>query len=171
MKILFIVLLFLASLLGDDLLNIHRKLVPMTLLQVKNIAQKSDKTIKIVIITNENELIKAQKFQKLLPSKIKGYSLESKIIDETQINKLVNMEYDSIYAFTLKKQNYEFIANEAQTKKAPTISNSIFGLKNGILLFIDKKKRIKIYINKQTMKLSKVPFSSKFLSIVELYDE
>jgi len=171
MKIFFIVLAFSFSLFGNDLLKIHRKLVPMTLLQVSTIAKKNDKTIKIIIVVNKNERVKANKLQNLFGDKIKKFSLDVKILEEENITRLKTLDFDALYAFTLAKENYKTINEISYKKNSVTFANTYDGFKNGLLVFIDKKKKIKIYINSTTMKIVKIPFSSKFLSIVKISDE
>jgi len=169
MKIFFIVLALSYTLFGSDLLKIHRKLVPMTLLQVSTIAKKSDKTIKIVIVVNKNEQLKAIKLQNLFGEKIKRFNLDVKIVEESEISELSNLDFDAIYAFTLTDSSYKFIDKISRERNSVTFSNTFDGFKKGLLVFIDKKKKIKIYINSDTMKILKIPFSSKFLSIVEIF--
>ena len=168
MKIFFIVIAFSLSLFGSDLLKIHRKLVPITLLQVKSIVKKNDKTIKILIIVNENELLKAQELEDLMPNKIKNFYMETNILKESKIDELLTLDFDAIYTFSLKNSTYEVINRYCLKNKIVTFSNSYTGLEKGILIFIDKKKKIKIYMNTKTMKSLKIPFNSKFLSIVKL---
>jgi Asp-tRNA(Asn)/Glu-tRNA(Gln) amidotransferase A subunit family amidase len=156
---------------GADLLNIHRKLVPMTILQIKSIVKKSIKDIKILIITNQNELIKAQKLQSLFPNKIKKFTLQTQIVQESDIDKLYNYNFDAIYCFSLEQASYDTIKNISLKKNIVTFTNRFGGLKNGLLVYISKKKKIKIWINSQTMRKVKIPFSSKFLSVVKMYDE
>jgi len=168
MKILFIVIALSLSLFGSDLLKIHRKLVPMTLLQVKTIAKKYDKTIKIIIISNENELLIAQELQDLIPKKIKTFKIKTEILQESNINKLNIKKFDAIYTFSLKDKTYKSINSISLEKKIVTFSNSKLGIEKGMLIFIDKKKKINIYMNSKTMKQLKIPFNSKFLSIVKL---
>ncbi|MEA2098700.1 MAG: hypothetical protein U9P72_01065 [Campylobacterota bacterium] len=171
MKIIFIVLALCFSLFGSDLLKIHKKLVPMTLLQVKTIAKKSDKTIKIMIVVNENERLKAQTLQDMFAKKVKKFSLQTQILEENNINKLSTINFDAIYAFSLSESSYKIINNISKSNNIVTFANSHDGFKNGLLVYIDKKKKIKIYINSTTMKIVKIPFSSRFLSIVEISDE
>ena len=171
MKIFFIVLAFSFSLFGSDLLKIHRKLVPMTLLQVKTIAQKSDKTIKIIIVVNKNERVKALELQTLFASKVKKFSLYTQILEESNIDKLSSLDFDALYVFTLSKSSYKSINDISKLNNIVTFANSHDGFRNGLLVYIDKKKKIKIYINSTTMKIVKIPFSSKFLSIVDISDE
>lgn len=168
MKIIFVVLLSSLLLFSSDLLNIHRKLIPMTLLQIKTIAKKSDKTIKILIITKENELLKAHKLQNMFSSSVKNFTLETQILQESDIQEIYSMKFDAIYAFSLDRSTYKLIQKIVKKRGVVSFSNTNKGLKNGILIYIDKKKRIRIYINSKMMKQQKIPFSSKFLSIVEI---
>jgi len=168
MKIFFIVIALSLSLFGSDLLKIHRKLVPITLLQVKNIVKQDDKTIKILIVANENELLKAQELEDLMPNKIKNFYIEINILKESKIDELLTLDFDAIYTFSLKNSTYEVINRYCLKNKIVTFSNSYTGLEKGMLIFIDKKKKIKIYMNTKTMKSLKIPFNSKFLSIVKL---
>ena len=168
MKIFFIVIALSLSLFGSDLLKIHRKLVPITLLQVKNIVKQDDKTIKILIVANENELLKAQELEDLMPNKIKNFYIETNILKESKIDELLTLDFDAIYTFSLKNSTYEVINRYCLKNKIVTFSNSYTGLEKGMLIFIDKKKKIKIYMNTKTMKSLKIPFNSKFLSIVKL---
>ncbi len=168
MKIIFVVLLSSLLLFSSDLLNIHRKLIPMTLLQIKTIAKKSDKTIKILIITKENELLKAHKLQDMFSSNVKNFTLETQILQESDIQEIYSMKFDAIYAFSLDRSTYKLIQKIVKKRGVVSFSNTNKGLKNGILIYIDKKKRIRIYINSKMMKQQKIPFSSKFLSIVEI---
>ena len=117
MKIFIITIALSLSLFGSDLLKIHKKLVPMTLLQVKTIAKKSDKTIKIIIIANKNEYLKAQELQEIFPKKIKSFSLQTEIVEESNIETIKSMSFDAIYSFALKKVNYQFIKNISVDKK------------------------------------------------------
>jgi len=171
MKIFFIAIALSLSLFGSDLLKIHKKLVPMTLLQVKSIAKKDDKTIKIIIIANKNEYLKAQELQEMFPKKIKSFSLQTEIVEELNIKKIKSMDFDAIYSFALNKASYQLIKDISVYKKCVSFANSYKGLEEGILLYIDKKKRIKIYMNAKTMKLVKVPFNNGFISIVEVVNE
>jgi len=168
MKIFFIVIALSLSLFCSDLLKIHRKLIPITLLQVKNIVKKDDKTIKILIVANENELLKAQELEDLMPNKIKNFYIETNILKESKIDELLTLDFDAIYTFLLKNSTYEVINKYCLKNKIVTFSNSYTGLEKGMLIFIDKKKKIKIYMNTKTMKSLKIPFNSKFLSIVKL---
>jgi len=171
MKIFFIVIALSLSLFSSDLLKIHRKLVPMTLLQVKSIAKKDDKTIRILIIVNTNELLIAQELEELIPHKIKNFNIKVDILQESNIDDLISKKFDSIYTFSLKDETYDIINNISFKGTVVTFSNSYIGLKKGMLIFIDKKKKINIYMNSKTMKLLKIPFNSKFLSIVKLINE
>jgi len=168
MKIFFIVIALSLSLFSSDLLKIHRKLVPMTLLQVKSIVKKEDKTIKILIIANANELLKAQELKDLIPNKIKNFYIETNIIEELDVDTLLTLKVDAIYTFSLKHSSYETINKFSLKNSIVTFSNSYVGLEKGMLIFIDKKKKINIYMNSKTMKYLKIPFNSKFLSIVKL---
>jgi len=168
MKIFFIVIALSLSLFGSDLLKIHRKLVPMTLLQVKNIIKKEDKTIKILIIANENELLTAQELADLIPNKIKNFFIEVNILKESNIDNLLILDFDAIYTFSLKNETYNVINKISLQNSIVTFSNSYDGLEKGMLIFIDKKKKIEIYMNSKTMKYLKIPFNNKFLSIVKL---
>lgn len=171
MKIFFLLLAFSLSIFGSDLLNIHKKLVPMTLLQVKTIAKKSEKNMKIIIVVNENEILKAKELKDMFPSKIKKFSLTTKIVKESDITNLASLEFDAIYTFSLSKLSYKMINNISMARGVITFSNSYNGLLNSMLVFIDKKKKIKIYMNAHTMKFTKIPFNSRFLSIVEIVNE
>ena len=168
MKLFFIVIALSLSLFGSDLLKIHRKLVPMTLLQVKSIAKKKNKTIKVLIIANENELLTAQELEDLIPNKIKKFYIETNILLESNIDNLLTLEFDAIYTFSLKDPTYKIINEISLKNSIVTFSNSYLGLEKGMLIFIDKKKKINIYMNAKTMKNIKIPFNSKFLSIVKL---
>jgi len=171
MKVFFIVIALSLSLIGSELLKVHRKLVPMILLQVKDIAKKKNKIIKILIVANTNELLIAQELKELIPKKIKYFDIKTSILEESNINELWVLNYDAIYAFSLSKKTYDMINQISLKDKIVTFSNSNIGLKSGMLVFIDKKKKINIYMNFKTMKQLKIPFNSKFLSIVKFVNE
>ena len=171
MKKIIVFIAFSLSLFGSDLLQIHRKLVPMTLLQVNSIAKKADKTINIYIISNENELLKAHEFKTMLPKKIKSFKINPTVVEESNIDELFNDDIDAIYTFSLSDLSYTTIHSIITQTDIVTFSNLYTGLKKGMLIFIDKKKKIKLYMNSKMMKLQKIPFNNRFLSIVKLVDE
>jgi SAM-dependent MidA family methyltransferase len=143
----------------------------MTILQIASVVKKNNKNIKVLIIVNQNEFTKAQKLQNLFPNKIKKFTLQTQIIEESNIKNISNYLFDAIYCFSLKKSSYNIVKNISKKRKIATFTNRLSGLKKGLLVYIEKRKKIKIWINANTMREVKVPFSNKFLSIVRMYNE
>ena len=160
------------NILCADILAIHKRIIPISLLQVKNIAKKKDKVINLAIVVKDNEYLKAKEFQELLPTKIKSFRLNSKIIkdDKNLLSNLNNDNIDAIYVFYLNKESFKVVQDFSIKHSIATFANRESYLDFGILLYIGKRKRIEIKLNKEIMKKAKVPFSSKFLSVTRIYN-
>ncbi len=109
-----LVIFFFFNLMYADNLLVHKKLIPITLLQIDSIIKKKTKEINLIIIVNKNEEIKALKLKDLLPKTIKEYDLNIDIIYESKSIKYIennNKKIDAIYCFNLKKDSYKNIIN------------------------------------------------------------
>ncbi len=157
--------------LKADILLIHKRIVPISLLQVKDIVNKKDKIITFVIVTNKNQIAKALRFKELLPSSIKSFTLNISIVYESDIIQYSNKnKIDAFYCFSLSNDICRFIANFAQQNSIVTFGHSKKCLEEGSLIYIEMTNKINIYLSKKTLKGSKINFNSQFLQIVELYD-
>jgi hypothetical protein len=155
------------------MIAIHKRIIPISLLQIDDIMNKNDKKINLVIITPKNQMAKALEFKELLPSSIKSFSLNVIVIEENAIIEygLENQKnIDAFYCFDLSKDICKFIQKFTIENKIPTFSYSAMGFKRGALLYIFLKNKIHIYMNKRTMKNSKINFNTQFLNMVKLYD-
>ncbi len=172
---LFIILsIYFLSTVNADMLAVHKRIIPISLLQIDNIVKKTDKKINLVIITPKNQMVKALEFKELLPSIIKSFFLNVKVIEEKDIQEygLKNQNnIDAIYCFDLSKNICKFIKKFTNKNRIPTYSYSISGFKRGALLYIFLKNKIYIHMNKKTMKNTKIKFNSQFLQIVEFYEQ
>jgi len=155
-----------------DILSIHKKIVPITILQSNKIVTKENKIIKLAIIVNKTEELKAIKFMNLLPNDVKSYKLDTTIIFEKDLqNRSQLQDFDALYCFNLNSNSYKFISNFAIDNKKLTFSYTKKGLDNGLLFYIDFTNKIKIYINRSILIKSKILFNSRFLGIVYAYSK
>jgi len=155
-----------------DILSIHKKIVPISLLQIKSIVQNSKKSIHLVIVAKRNQMAKALQFKSMLPLSIKSFSFKTVVIDEKDIKfyALKNQGYiDAFYCFELTDKSYDFLNDFAKTNNLPTFSYNKDGLNNGMLLYIDFTNTIKIYMNKDVLKDNNILFNSRFLLMVKSY--
>jgi DNA integrity scanning protein DisA with diadenylate cyclase activity len=172
-RIVFIFLLTF-SFVYSGILNIHKKIIPISLLQIKEIINKDKKIINIVIIANKNEEINALSLKESFPKKIKSYRIKITIIYEKNWkSKIVQskIKYDAIYLFPLKKREYKKIINYANINNIVTFSYNFEGLKIGSLLYIEFTNKITIYLNKKTMKNLDITLNNRFLNMVKLYEK
>jgi hypothetical protein len=157
----------------SNILTIHKKIVPITILQVKEIAQKSSKIIHVALVVSSLEMLKALQLQKELPKKIKGFHILTDVIYEEELpKKILNSKksYDVFYIFDVGQQSFKELIDFSIKNKVLTFSNSFYGLENGSLLYIDLEDKIKIYINKNSMKSIQFTFDSRFLRMVKIYE-
>ncbi|MCK5294058.1 MAG: DUF4154 domain-containing protein [Arcobacteraceae bacterium] len=170
---LIIFLIFFSNYLNANILSIHKKIVPISLLQVSSIVNKEVKKINLAIVVKKGEELQAISLQDLMPDKIKTYTLNIEIIYENRIEEqLINNyeHFDAIYLFNLKKENYQKIINYSINNKIVTFSSDKQGLENGALIYIEFTNKIKIYLNKATMKQAKISFNNRFLRMVKIYE-
>jgi len=170
MKKIVFILLFIYVLFGN-FLQIHQKIIPITLLQIENIANKGIKAINILVVTKGYDLQKAYELKENFPKEIKTFKINLKIITQKELIsylKWYGNKIDAIYGINLEKSDYNYINNS--NFKIPTFGYSFGDLKNGALLFIEFTDEIKIYLNKKTMKKLKIDFNNQFLEMVEIYE-
>ena len=162
------------TILNADILDIHKKIVPISLLQVSSIVNKQNKIISLIIIVNKNEELKALRFKRLLPKTIKKYKFKVNIIYENELlngykNYLLE-DCDAIYSFHIQKNSSKQLSKFAIKNRKITFAYKKNGLDCGLLLYIEFTNKISIYINKHILKQSKIVFNSRFLRMVKSYD-
>jgi hypothetical protein len=167
-----IIFCFLVNIIYADILTIHKKIVPIILLQSKQIITKNDKILNLALVVNQDEEIKAYEFKDILATKIKNFNLKIHIFYESDIKKNIFLlnNSDGIYCFNLSNDTYNLIKNYAINYKKITFSYSKIGLSKGLMFFVDFTTRIIIYANKQSIKSSDIDFNTKFLRIITIYD-
>ena len=166
-------ILFVINFSYGNILTVHKKILPISLLQVNNIIHKNEKNLNLAIIVNKNEEVNAIYLKDLMPKNIKSFKLNINIIYEKDIiQKLIhtNTKYDAIYCFDLSTNNYNKVINYSITNQIITFAFNHIGLKNGALLYIEFTTKIKIYLNKKTMKKAKISFNNRFLRMVNIYE-
>ena len=171
---LFIIFILFTSVIKADNLLVHKKIVPISLLQINDIANKKNKVISLTIVVKDSQMLKALKLKKLLPKTIKSFVLSVTIVKEKDIRyySLKNQGIvDAFYCFDLSKKSYKFLKYFTINNNIPTFSNTIDGLKKGNLIFIDIKNKIHILINRKVLKDTKISFNNQFMQIVEIYDK
>lgn len=168
MKVMLFGLLLITNVFAD-MLGVHQRIIPISLLQVKKIAKKKDKVINFVIVVSGKETTRASTFEGLLPQKLKSFIFNTKIVKEESLRSALKEDVDAIYVFGLSDKGFEEIKEFSINHAVPTFANEESYLDKGMLLFIDKKQKIDIKLNKEIMKKAKVPFSRKFLSVTSFY--
>ncbi len=169
-KYILILLIFCLN-VNANTLEIHKRIIPISLLQIKNIVNKNEKTIHLLIVTKGNQMAQALKLKELLPKRVKSFSIIITIIKNKYLQKYTLEDkntIDAMYCFDLSSKQYEFI-NKLKNK-IPTFSYDLQGLKKGALIYIQLKNKIHILMNRQTMQDTKINFNNQFLQMVELYD-
>lgn len=163
----------LLGLLHADILSIHKKIVPIVLLQSTQISQKYPKEINLGIIVSKDEIVKARNFKELLPKNYKNYLLNIHIIYEENLQKdLYNRSnnYDALYIFSITSSNYERVKEYSINNQLLTFSNDNTGLQKGVLFYIALENKIVIYVNKNIMINSRIKFDQRFLRMVKVFE-
>ena len=168
--LVFFLLLF--NTLKADILSIHKKIIPISLLQINSITHKKNKNINFLIISSKNQMAQAIEFKKDLPNKIKIFNLHKTIINANDTKQYLskhNNFIDGIYLFDIDKKYLHDIIKFANTHHIVTYSYSKKALKLGALLYIDYTNKIHFLINRSSMKKANIHFNSQFLQLVEFY--
>ena len=166
-------ILFISNINADNLL-IHKRIIPISLLQIKDIVNKYDKKILIVIVAKQIQIEQAFKFKELLPKTIKTFKLKAVIVKDKDLQyySLKNQDFiDAFYCFDLSDNSYKFLDTFTKTNHIPSFSNTLDGLKKGNLLYIEFKNKIKIFINLEVFKKTKINFNNQFMQMVDIYDK
>ncbi len=169
-----IITIFIFSNLKANILSIHKRIVPVCLLQIEDIVNKTDKEINLVLVVNKKQISKAIEFKDLLPNKIKLFSLNTKILYDTDIKNYLNdnkNHIDAFYYFDIEKSLYRLLNNYTKKNHIVTFGYDYENLKTGALIYIDIKNKIDIYLNKKLFINNKINFNNQFLQIVEIYDK
>ncbi len=157
--------------LNANTLQIHKRIIPMSLLQIHNIINKDKREINFLIITKSNQISKALELQEIFPKKIKSFSIITTVIEEQNMEEYMlnnGKNIDAVYGFGLSVKQYSIINN--LKKKLPTFSYSLAGLKKGALIYIQLQNKIHILLNRTTIKKIKIKFNNQFLQMVEFND-
>jgi hypothetical protein len=171
---LFFLNISLLSILDADMISIHKRIIPISLLQISDIIKKEKREINFIIATKENQIAKALEFKELLPKTVKSFVLKSVVVTDNNIKEYLiehKNSIDAIYCFDLTKSSCKLIKEFTTKNKVPTFSYSVRGFKRGALLYIEIKNKIHIYMNRKTMKNVKINFNNQFLQMVEMYDK
>jgi len=157
-----------------DILTIHKRIVPISLLQIKDIVYKRHRAIYIVIVAKETQMAQAYKFKELLPKTIKTFELDAAVVKDKDIQyySLKNQDFiDAFYCFDLSDNSYRFLNAFTKNNRIASFSNTMDGLKKGNLLYIEFKNKIKIFINPEVLRKTKISFNNQFMQMVNIYDK
>lgn len=174
MRYIFILLVTLNLLnLDADMLAVHKRIVPISLFQIKKIVSKDDKIINLDLIVKDNQIVKAIDFQSMLPKYIKSFILKTKIIKESQLVQFLKNKknIDALYCFDISKKSWDIVKKFEIKNNIVVYSYSKDGLNFGALLYIELTDKVHLIVNKKILKSSKVIFNNQFLQILDIYDK
>jgi len=175
MKNLIILLIFFFYFFNNlkaDLLSIHQRIIPISLLQINSIMHKQDKNINFIIISSKNQMAKAIEFRKNLPNKIKIFNLHKTIVNTNNAKQYLSKHshfIDGIYLFDIDEKELNYIINFANQHHIVTYGYSKKTLKLGALLYIDYTNKIHFFMNKSSIKKANIHFNNQFLQLMEFY--
>ena len=161
------------SFIKADELLIHKRIIPISLLQNTHILEKKDKIINFIIAVDNDQILKALEFKKILPKKIKNYKLNIIVLKEKDIKKYcqTHNNIDAIYMFDLSNDIWSYIKKFTIKHNITVYCYKKDGLKKGGLFYIEFTDKIHILVNKKVLKQSNMIFNSQFLQILEVYDK
>jgi len=158
---------FLISTLSASTIEISAKLIPRILFQSSIVSDK--KTVNIAVVYTKNSLSKARELKNKIKPNYKEYSIDVTLVDAAK-SPFKFDKYEGAYIFSNSNIDIDNLVKEAKSNSVLTFSDSYAQLKQGILFFIESKRKIVIHLNAESADRSNIGFNPTFLKYVKRYD-